>query len=208
MKNKSVRIFIVLISVLIIAGCPAGPKTAVLESTAALDGEVTAGGAVSTGGEEVNVGDTVNGTGSRGFFSFDVSGIAPADTADFTVDRVVLKLTMTDWFGFPIDELGNVVVELVEYGTALDASDFGTAALGSSVILAADAVMLTDYEADLTSPVSAYIASGDTDSLLRWQFRIRHTTESNGDDSIDETEWGAAENTGDIYRPELTVTYR
>ncbi len=60
----------------------------------------------------------------------------------------------------------------------------------------------------MTGAVKTYIATGDPDSLIRWQFRIRHATESNGDDTINKTEWAAAENTGDIYRPELRVTYR
>ncbi|MFW5880176.1 MAG: DNRLRE domain-containing protein [Spirochaetota bacterium] len=196
---------------LLLAGCAPPPTSVDLRSTAALDGEVTSAGGVITSSDEANVGDNQSNQSSRAFFSFDVSAIAPSETEDFDVTSARLRLTMMDWFSIdaaldPTVDLGNVVVELVDYGTSLNGADYSLPAIGDAVTLATNARMTTTYEADVTQLIVDYIDSGNPTSLGRRQFRLRHETETDGDDSTDETEWATQENHED-YAPVLTVTY-
>jgi hypothetical protein len=210
-KTRNLKLWAVAIVVIAVAaGCPGvgGPQTETIISTASLDGDVTSAGGVTKTADVMNVGDTLTNYGSRGFVSFDVNSIAPPATDDFDVSSVTLKLTMENDFWDPITDLGNVVVELVEYGTSLDASDYSATAIGSPVVLATTTGVLVDFEADVTSLVQDYIASGDADSLVRWQFRLRPATNETDNDGVtDETSWGTAEYV-DGYRPTLIVTYR
>jgi len=206
--------YIFLAALLILAGCDdgsgaSGVTTKTLYSTASLDGQVSSAGSVITTGETIDVGDNASNQELRGFYSFDVSGIAPATTEDFKIRRAILKLTMTDWFDNPVENLDSVVVELVEYGTSLESGDFSVTSIGEWVVLATDNVMLTDYEADMTSRIQDYLTSGDSESLVRWQFRIRHSGESSdGNDTASFTRWATRDYVnGDIYQPTLTVTF-
>ena len=212
-KAISIGSAVMAFTAILLAGCSSGSSVSgsvVLYSTASLDGDIT-GTAVSTDEETVDAGDNDSDNTSRGFFSFDVSGIAPDSTDEFEVASVILKLTMTDWFDAdgdsdPIADMGNVVVELVEYGTSLDSGDMSVAADYGSVTLASDFGMIVDFEANVTQMVQNYIDSGDTDSLDRWQFRIRHIKPTDSDGTSDITRWAASEYDGTDYDPSLTVS--
>lgn len=213
MKTRSLIGLISLAVVLTLAACSPAAQTVTLSSTSSLDDQVTSAGAVGApDAEELNVWDNTSNQGVRGFYSFDVQAIAPPSTDEFSVSSAILKLTMTDWFDTttfdPIVALGNVVVELVEYGASLDAADYTAAAIGAPVTLATTTGIAVDFEADVTALIQQYIDSGDPDALVRWQFRLRHAdAATNSDGAFTETEWATNENASEALRPALTVRY-
>lgn len=159
-----------------------GPETLTLGSTAALDGFVYIGAAEradATGGGP-STGDIdafVEGVNSRQFYSFDLATLPTG--ADITT--ATLRLYQANASSGVYGELGNVVVDHLDYGTTLDVDDHSAAALTEDIgTLSTDATI--EYKVlDVTAAVEDDRAAGRT----RSQFRLRFETPGNDDGTND-----------------------
>lgn len=212
MKSKGI-VWGFFILIFLIAGCSGGtnpgPFTITLDSQAALDGDVTAGGAVTTTHEWITIGDSNTKVGRRGFVSFDLSTVRPTDSKKtLQIDSAILKMSQVNWNLFPYD-LGPVLVEQVDYGVSLDAGDYHTASLTvTPLILCTD----TDYqkhEVNVTQAVQDTVdVSSSSSRWYRPQFRLRHQSSSDNDNSMDVSNWGSGNYDYDDDYPKLILTYR
>ncbi|MDH5512237.1 MAG: hypothetical protein OEY27_03400 [Gammaproteobacteria bacterium] len=152
-------------------------------SSAALDGEAgNDGSAVSTGGAP-RTGDVETfpgiSTAYRQFYSFDLAKIPPGTI----VTAALLRLYQAGVTGLPYNgTLGSVTVDHVDYGAALDGTDFAAATLlGNAGTLSSDAslgyknlVVLSSVKNDLDN------------ARLRSQYRLRFSlSDANLDDNDD-----------------------
>ena len=181
---------------------PSQPQTLRLMSEDRLDGFLLNDGSgsaeqqivVGNGKIEDSVGELV----ARGFMSFDLSELP----AGARIQSVELRFFQDDIQGSPYAKLGNLVLERVDFGSDLDASDFSTPALDSGAI------------EQQTSPRAWYVISDPT--LVTWleremsagrsalQLRLRFDQETDGDgeDDIVSISDGGGQNA-----PELVIVY-
>jgi len=143
----------------------------------------------------------------RGFVGFDISDIQG------TVVSATLKIYQiaADGEEDPYDDLGEIIVDHVNFGTSLDASenDFGTAngndAIDANVGTISSDSTLEWKTLDVTTQVQNDIDSGRITS----QFRFRFTTNTDEDDKTERVIFGGAEDTGGTGNtPELVVVYQ
>jgi len=183
------------------------PQTMVRLSQAELDGYVLNDGTANAG-EDIFVGngqmdEDVGELVSRGFLSFDVSGIP----AGATIERVELRFLQKRIVGDPYAALGNLILDHVVYGDRLEGSAFDTPAMHSGTL------------AQQTEEAAWYIVSdpgfiswlqGDLDEgRSRLQLRLRFAQELDGDG---EEDWIAIEpgggSLGNRSAPQLIIVYR
>ncbi|HSJ58714.1 MAG TPA: hypothetical protein VLC95_16135, partial [Anaerolineae bacterium] len=140
---------------------------------------------------------------SRGFLSFDLSSIP----SGATIERVELRFFQKRIVGDPYGALGNLVLDHVVFGGALDGSAFDTPALHSGTL------------AQQTQERAWYIISDPgfvswlQDDLAqgrgRLQLRLRFAQELDGDG---EEDWVAIEpgggSLGNQSAPQLIIVYR
>jgi hypothetical protein len=168
-----------------------GPTPTILTISAdsLLDGYVTNTGLFTTAGAGPLTGDLDGihaGEDFRQFYSFSL----PALPGGAVVDSVTLRLFQARVTGAPYTKLGNVIVDHLDYGTALDSADYDAAALEADIgtlstdgthgykVLNATSAVLGDYGA----------------ARPRSQFRIRFSTvDGNNDGLSDYVEFGDAE---------------
>lgn len=165
-------------------------STASLDGWARSDGNSSATGAPITGDID---GSLPGGIGYRQFFSFDISSFS-------SVTEATLRLYQQEVIGMPYPELGNVVVDHLVYGDALDAPDYHAAALATVGTLSTDANK--EYKTlNVTAQVKADVAAG----RKRSQFRVRFSSaDSNNDGTTDFTYFTDGEFTGTNF-PMLVV---
>jgi len=182
-----------------------GPEqTVTVGSTATLDGWVRDNGDAGPTGSQVIAGDLLTSgvyRGYRGFYSFDITSIPTGSS----VTSANLRLYQLSFNGAPYVELGNVIVESVDYGASLDPPDYGAAPLAPAIGTLSNNTA-TEYKTLIvTGAVQADVAAARTGA----QFRLRFSnTDNNNDGSADnvtftDVEWPVAAN-----RPELVVKYR
>jgi hypothetical protein len=182
-------------------------QTVTLAGTDTLDGWVRSpdGNSASLGGTWVIVGDIFSGGVTytyRGFYSFDISAI-PAGSS---VASATLRLHQISVIGSPYSELGNVVVDHVDYGAALSGlEDFSVPALASGV-----GTLSTDATLGLrTLSVTARVQADVTAGRARSQFRLRFSpTEASDDGNSDFAQFADAGYVIAAEVPQLEVRYR
>ena len=181
-----------------------GPEVTVnLLSTAGLDGYVRSDGNSGTTGGPAITGDldaVVPAVGFRQFYSFDLSSL-PAGS---NITSATLRLYQASLGGNPYVDLGNVIVDHVDYGAALGAAAYNVTALASNVgVLSSDATI-----AYKTLVVTARVQADVAATRTRAQFRLRFsTTDSNNDAGSDFAQFTDAEFPGASV-PILEVKYR
>jgi hypothetical protein len=195
-----------LVAIVQVLEAPAQAEVRVVRSDPALDGFLLNDGTGSNN-QDIIVGNgrIVEPTGelvSRGFLSFDLSDIPEGAT----IEGVELRFYQKAVQGEPYEKLGNLMLEQIDYGSALDPSAYDRPVLDSAML------------ATLPSPSSWYILSDP--SLASWvqttlgkgqdrfQLRIRFAQETDGDN---EEDWISIEPGGGILSspnaPTLTIRY-
>lgn len=181
-----------------------GPEITVnLLSTAALDGYVRSDGTSVPTGSSPITGDLdagAPGMGYRQFYSFDLSSL-PAGSS---VTSATLRLYQASVAGSPYVDLGNVIVDHVDYGAALAGAAYNAVALASNVgVLSSDATI-----AYKTLVVTARVQADVAAARTRAQFRVRFSNvDSNNDAGSDFALFTDAEFLGASV-PMLVVKYR
>lgn len=185
---------------------PGTPVTVVLGGDSALDGSVSSDGTATAFGGGPVTGDVdlavADGAVARQFFAFTLAGVP----AGATVTSASLRLHQRLVTGTPFATLGAVLLEHLDYGSALDGTDYARAPLEPlSVLVSSDpAVGLR------TMDVSAFVQADVSAGRGRSEFRLRFTAETTDHDGAnDAVHFVDAENssTGDGSIPRLTVTF-
>jgi hypothetical protein len=185
----------------------AEPETTILVSQMKLDGYVINDGSASAT-EEIFVGNgEINpGAGelvSRGFMSFDLSSIP----SGATIEQMEIRFYQLQVQGDPYETLGNLILDHVDYGDALDGSAFDAPALDSALL------------AQQTRPNEWYVLSDPSllswllrdlrDGRTRFQLRLRFDQELDGDGDEDWIAVAAGDGAlGPRNAPQIIVTFR
>lgn len=171
-----------------------------LQSTGALDGWVRSDGNLATTGLPItgDIDGVAAGLGYRQFFSFDLSSL-PAGS---TVTAATLRVYQLSTTGTPYVDLGNVIVDHVDYGASLEPAAYAAAALTSNVGTISSDEILAFKSLAVTNQVQADL----TAARVRAQFRLRFSNaDSNNDGNSDFAEFTTAE--APSNQPVLVVTY-
>jgi hypothetical protein len=191
----------------LLGGCGAGeaifgPETFTLHAPSSLDGYVlSTGGVLTSSSLGIAVGDNTANAGRRGFVRFNIAGLP----AGAEIESAELRMAQADVTGLPYATLGNVVVDHVDIGLVLDATDYASAALLANIGTLSSDVTLTVKFLDVKAEVLADIAAARTTS----DFRLRFPVQTDLDALTDSVHFEDMENdllTG-AY-PELVIVYK
>lgn len=174
-------------------------KTMNLSATASLDGFRSSNGG-GNDGLDIRAGRNVN-LVTRGFVSFDLSGIP----ASATITETTLRLYQTKTIGNPYGVGGNLKVDHLDYGTSLDDPDYGASSLISNY-----ATLTTNASVEWKDVAATdQIKSDRSASRTRSQFRIHFTSEvTGGDVTGDFAYYESANNSeGTGNTPQLVIKY-
>ena len=159
---------------------PASPSTTVtLNSTASLDGWVQSDGVAvaSQGGPLVGDFEDVSpNIGYRQFYSFDISTIP----AGAQIVSATLRLYQAQSVGSPFTKLGNVVVDRIDIGPALDAADYASLALTSNIGTLSTNSTIEYKVLDVTNAVKSDRSAARNKS----EFRLRFSTAYKWGDTV------------------------
>jgi hypothetical protein len=182
-------------------------QTATLTSQPGLDGFVANPGGPATN-LDISVGDgEISGTPpvelvARGFMSFDLSGIP----ANATIKSVELRFYQVVFDGDPYAKLGTLVLQHMDYGDSLDGTDFQLAELDSLNLTPQTAP--GSWYAVSTADLVSWVADDLNAGRSRTQFRLRFTTDADGDGVVDMVRIESGNNdrgTGNV--PQLVIVY-
>ncbi|OGM02504.1 hypothetical protein A2115_00780 [Candidatus Woesebacteria bacterium GWA1_41_8] len=174
-------------------------QTMTLSAAASLDGFQSNNGGGNTG-IEIRSGRNSN-LITRGFVSFDISGIP----AGKTIDLATLRLYQTSITGNPYGVGGSLKVDHLDYGSSFENADYNASSLSSSFGTLTSNAAIEWKDLDVTDRLKADISSGRT----RSQYRVHFATETiGGDVTGDFTNFESANNsTGTGNTPQLVVKY-
>jgi hypothetical protein len=149
---------------------------------------------------DLQVGDSSSDNPKRGFLSFSHATIPPGAV----LVSATLRVHQSGVHGTPYADLGNVIVDHIDIGPALDPTDFASPAiLDSFATLSTDGTLVyrtLDVSARMAADLAA--ARGHTD------FRLHTTPATDSDGSEDSSYWNDAEDTdanGNV--PQLVIEY-
>lgn len=176
------------------------PVTVVIPSTLARDGDIRSEGTVNTAGAGLFVGDIdgiIPGASSRAVVGFDLT--AAGIPAGATIQTATLSLEQNVGTGSPYTDLGNVLVDHVDLGLAVDATDYA-----ANTLLAGFGTLSTDATLgvktlDVGARVQADLTAGRTSS----DFRLRFATDTDGDGNTDVAYFVDTENAFALGQPPL-----
>ncbi|MDJ0973015.1 MAG: hypothetical protein QNJ98_00970 [Planctomycetota bacterium] len=193
-----------LVAVLFAACGGGGPShvefTEVVPSDVTVDGFVTSTGFVVQG-ERPLAGDDAIDQVARAFYRFP----HPAFPAEAEVVRAILLIGQEGIRGAPYTDLGDAVIDHVDLGPGLDATDFDAAALTADFGVLSTTPAIEEKALDITALVLADLAAGRD----RTDLRIRMATGSDADQAEDFTIWNDAPNSGVTgSAPRVRVTVR
>lgn len=145
-------------------------------------------------------GDVADNSYFRGFFGFDISSIQGRTIVSATLRIYQWTVDAAAYTG-----LGPLLVDHVNFGSSLDASDFSASALTSNIGTISTNTTI-EYK---TLSVGGYVQADLNAARTSSQYRVRFTTNTDSDGVQDATFFESAENSGGTgNRPELVVTYR
>jgi hypothetical protein len=186
---------------------PPADVTVTLYGQAALDGfRANNGGGNSSADIRFGNGSMVGSPSyelvTRGFMSFDLSGIP----ASATIKSLELRFFQVQINGNPYGKLGNPLLKHVDYGSSLESADFNGPELASATLSPKTSsgqwyIITSDTIADW---IEQDLSAGRT----RFQGRLQFFTETDGDgfqDSVSIESGDNALGTGNL--PRLTLTY-
>lgn len=179
------------------------PVVLEIESLGALDGFVRNDGLVITSGGGPGVGDLDEasaGLAFRMFYCFPLDDI-PAGVVVTSVRLRVFQLSIT---GTPYEDLGNLLVDHVDPGAALDAGDYAGSTLASNI-----GALATGFGRNYANLGVANEVLQDTQAgRVRAWFRLRFPVDSNFDRGNDVLLLEDGEGSrGSPQAPILEVTY-
>jgi len=175
-------------------------ETQVLEGNASLDGYRSS----NNGGSntvEIWIGRNNIAT-FRGFVSFDLKSLP----SNITIEKATLKMRQMGIVGKPYIIGGNVVVDHLDYGTSLDATDYNRAAIKTHIGVLSDNDTFEEKNLEVTDSVKndLYYKRG------RSQYRLRFATETiGGKSSGDIVYFDPEENLYQNHQPpQLEITFK
>jgi hypothetical protein len=192
----------------LLGGCGAGaaifgPEIITLTSPSTLDGYTTSAGDVvpDSASNGIGVGDNGSDDGRRGFVRFSLVGL-PLGAEIVSAELRMAQAAVT---GSPYASLGDVRVDHVNIGAALDAGDhFAVPLLWDVGPLATDGALLVKT-LDVTARVLADIAAGRPTS----DYRLRFEVGSDLDGAVDTAHFEDIENNlGTGAYPVLVIEYK
>lgn len=148
-------------------------KTMTLSSLASLDGFQSSNGG-GNAGLDIRAGRNVF-LATRGFVSFDITGIPEGAT----ITTATLRLYQAKTEGDPYGAGGSLKVDHLNYGSSLENADYAAASLISNIATLTTNSTVEWKNAILTNEVKNDLSAGRTKS----QFRIHFTTEVTGGDN-------------------------
>lgn len=145
---------------------------------------------------------TVPGLHLRAIYSFDTGGIS----RDAEIQSARLRVYQENTFGSPYTAgHGNVVVDHVNIGAALDSTDLTGGTVAPNVGTLSTNAVLEWKEVDVTSAVQNAVSTGLTHS----EFRLHFESDSNGNGATDYIILNDGEDSLSSGRiPQLVVQYR
>ena len=156
------------------------------------------------GGPLVGDFDAVNpGAGYRQLYSFDLSTI-PGGATLVTVN---LRLYQAGVSGDPYGELGDVIVDHVAYGSALDGSDYAGGTLSASIGTLSTTSDVEYKNLDVTDELVADLAAGRPRSQFRIRFSPADGNDYGNSDLALFTDQELSCCVGVTQQPKLVVTY-
>lgn len=169
-----------------------------LYSDPGLDGTISDLGLLLPSDTELRVGDEVTTNDTyRAFISFDISSI-PASTL---ITSATLKVTQTLETGSPYVNLGDVIVDVLNYGPTLEALDYDVVPTEANI----GTLSFDNTAESKTLPVPYYVQEQVSAGNTRIQFRLRHQTATDNNGLDDYSNWFSGDNSVD--KPELLITY-
>ena len=177
------------------------PQSVTITATASLDGYVSNTGSVVTAGGAPLTGDRdaiLAGLAFRQFYSFDLSGLP----VNADIDTATLRLYQAAVDGTPYISLGNVIVDHVNYGSALSANDYNQLAITSNIgILSTTGVI--EYK---TLAVTTAVRNDYSVGRTRSQFRLRTSIQdADTDGTSDSVSFSDAEQSCCLGQPPQLV---
>jgi len=145
--------------------------------------------------------DNANGAVENSFLGFDLSDIPVGST----INSATLRINQVYVNGTPYTDLGNMIVDQVNFGNSIDNDDWDADAITSNIGTISNSEETGWKELDVTSAVETDMSASRT----RSQFRIRFNIDSDEDGTQDDVYIESGENsneTGSI--PELVVEYQ
>lgn len=185
-----------VLSILFLVSQSFAATTMTLKSTPSLTAYITSGGSIISAGAQIMVGDTSVNTGVRGFLSFDISTIPSGSN----IVSATLRAYQEAVNGTPYTDLGNVIVDHLDYGATLDAGDYNIAALQGNVGTLSNNTVFEFKTLDVASIVQNDI----TMSRTRSQYRMLFPANTDSDGVEDATFFTGALRGNE---PELVITY-
>lgn len=175
-------------------------ETKVLEASGFLDGYRSSNNNGSTT-VEIWVGRNNIAT-FRGFVSFDLKSLP----SNITMEKATLKMRQMGLVGKPYVIGGNVVVDHLDYGSSLDATDYNRVAIKTHIGVLSDNDTFGEKNLEVTDSVKndLYYKRG------RSQYRLRFATETiGGNSSGDITYFDPEENLYQNHQPpQLEITFK
>jgi hypothetical protein len=181
------------------------PQTLEIISVSTLDGWAESDGSANSDMGGPLTGDFEHdqpGVGYRQFFSFSLADIPDGAT----IISASLELFQANDYGNPFTDLGNVVVDHLDYGTTLDGADYNMPALTSNIGTLSD----NTTEEYKILDVTTYVQTDHAAARDYSQYRVRFSLQDNDDDGArDSVSFTDAEDsccsTGNL--PRLVVEY-
>lgn len=207
---RSRSVFLVIVAIAFAAACsdnPVTPSTTVtLNSTASLDGWVQSDGVANANAGGPLVGDFEQfspGVGYRQFYSFDISTIP----AGAHIVSATLRLYQAVVVGSPYVNLGNLIVDRVDIGAALDGVDFNAAPLTANLGTLSTNATIEYKTLDVSTAVQADLGASRSKSQFRIRFSLRDFNNDGLRDLVQLTE--AEDSCCHVSKPpELVIEYK
>jgi hypothetical protein len=181
-----------------------GPvTTASMPPVGAMDGFIDNNGLVETTGwlGGILVGDSSLDNTAQGFLTFDIAALP--NGADVVEATLTVRQFSTSGTPYPI--LGAVLIDHVDIGAGLDASDWGTPALDGNFDAVSQNGATGALSVDVTDQIQADVAAG----RVRSSFRLGFTALTDNDGNQDTAHFQDSEDTeGSGVLPTLIVRYR
>jgi hypothetical protein len=134
---------------------------------------------------------------TRGLLSFDLTTIPPGRN----VVTAFLRVYQSQVVGAPYGDLGNIVLDHVIYGNALDSVDFVDGTIDSEFATLSSSDSLGIKRANIFKQVKADLAAGRTESQFRLGFSLK-----DGNDN-DLQDYAVFRDEEDFPPPIIIVTY-
>ena len=138
----------------------------------------------------------------RGFVSFDLKSLP----ANITIEKAILKMNQMGIVGKPYVIGGNVVVDHLDYGTSLEATDYNRVAIKTHIGVLSNDDTFGEKDLEVTDSVKndLYYKRG------RSQYRLRFATETiGGNSSGDITYFDPEESLYQNHKPpQLVITFK